>query len=270
MLIDDDKVVKLIDFGISRTIDNKNVNTQVGTEKYVPPEYWHNKYNEYSPENFAQLDKLDQEDILKKDVWSLGIMLYKSIIDNKLPPNIQEGQIKHLRSEDLSPECKDLITRMLVQTPRDRISISDVYRHPWFFSKKNRNALRDKTAANRAAANRAAANKAVANKAAVNKAAANKAVANKAAVNKAAALQLINRFVTRNDNNTSNYKGKINRNLGCHFPECTEKFNGFGSSVYSGRTHCKICLNVFCITHADKRQIKILQGKKRYFWSILY
>ena len=88
----------------------------------------------------------------------------------------------------------------------------------------------------------------------------NRAVAKKAA-EKAAAEKLINNFVKRNNSNTSGFQGKINRTLGCQFPGCHEKFNGLMSGVgWSGRTHCRICLKVYCTNHAQKRAIKILKG----------
>lgn len=33
---------------------------------------------------------------------------------------------------DVSPACMDLVSRMLVPNPSDRISINDVLKHPWY------------------------------------------------------------------------------------------------------------------------------------------
>ena len=96
------------------------------------------------------------------------------------------------------------------------------------------------------------------NKVAANKEAANKVAANKVAANKEADFLLINRFVNRSRKNTHNYKDKLNPELPCQDPDCDTTF-GF----MTRRIHCKICLNVFCKSHAKEYEVKILQGNKR-------
>lgn len=53
--------------------------------------------------------------------------------------------------------------------------------------------------------------------------------------------------------NQTGFKGKENRDLPCH--NCGKQF-----SLGTSRTHCKICLNVFCKNCAKKRKVKILNS----------
>lgn len=35
---------------------------------------------------------------------------------------------------EISPECRDLLTRMLVRNPDERITMAEIHRHPWFIA----------------------------------------------------------------------------------------------------------------------------------------
>jgi serine/threonine-protein kinase SRK2 len=35
---------------------------------------------------------------------------------------------------EISTECRDLLTRMLVRNPDERITMAEIHRHPWFIA----------------------------------------------------------------------------------------------------------------------------------------
>jgi serine/threonine protein kinase len=35
---------------------------------------------------------------------------------------------------EISAECRDLLTRMLVRNPDDRITMAEIHKHPWFIA----------------------------------------------------------------------------------------------------------------------------------------
>jgi serine/threonine protein kinase len=35
---------------------------------------------------------------------------------------------------EISPECRDLLSRMLVRDPDERITMAQIHKHPWFIA----------------------------------------------------------------------------------------------------------------------------------------
>ncbi|GBF97768.1 sulfur stress regulator [Raphidocelis subcapitata] len=133
-------LVKLCDFGYSKdTVMHSAPASQVGTALFVAPEVMHNFSNR--PYDGAQAD-----------VWSCGIVLFVLLF----------GRHPFLRPEDaalsdqqqmlalftrtaresftmlpaeaatISPECVDMLVRMLQTNPAMRITMTAIQVHPWF------------------------------------------------------------------------------------------------------------------------------------------
>ena len=121
----EDTIIKLIDFGTSRRVNDKHAMHGVfGTSYYVAPEVIEGTYSE------------------KCDVWSVGVILYILLsgeppfngpTDEEIVDKIKIGEYSFdgARWDEVSPEAKDLISRILCKED-DRISAADAFQHPWF------------------------------------------------------------------------------------------------------------------------------------------
>ena len=133
ILVDEFLNFKLTDFSVSesyfgfKTAYLKNL----GTGCYI------------SPEN-AKKEEVLAEDLIKVDLWSFGILLYKLACKEKYPFNLtgkeqslEEIQLKinsnNLNLDELtvSEELKDLIWLLLKKNIKQRISFRELLQHPW-------------------------------------------------------------------------------------------------------------------------------------------
>ncbi|KAE8735831.1 SNF1-related protein kinase catalytic subunit alpha KIN11 [Hibiscus syriacus] len=124
LLLDSKCNVKIADFGLSNIMrDGHFLKTSCGSPKYVAPEVICGKLYA-GPE---------------VDVWSCGVILYALLcgtlpFDDENVPNLFKkikGGIYTLSSH-LSPGARDLIPRMLVVDPMERMTIPEIRQHPWF------------------------------------------------------------------------------------------------------------------------------------------
>ncbi len=121
---ENDNPIKLIDFGLSQTLNaNKNLESKVGSCYYVAPEILSGNYNN------------------KCDIWSTGVILY-ILLTGEPPfngPN-ERAILQSIKSmkfsfpiffNRISDEAKDLISHMLAPEEQ-RYSATQVLQHRWF------------------------------------------------------------------------------------------------------------------------------------------
>ena len=115
--------VKVSDFGLCGYMEtSKMMTTFCGSPCYSAPEcLYHKAY-----------------DGQKSDIWSLGVNLYL-MVTGKHPWNISNINVmmrdivtcNYQVPKDVSPECKDLICRILVAEPENRPTLDQILKHPW-------------------------------------------------------------------------------------------------------------------------------------------
>jgi serine/threonine protein kinase len=126
ILLDKNYRVKLTDFGWSNyySEDVEPRKTICGTVEYLPPEMVEQRTHDTSA-----------------DIWCLGVLLYeilvgqtpfKSQAKKNIRLNISICKPKFPLS--FPPSAKDLISKMLVKKPSERLKIKDIQAHPWLTS----------------------------------------------------------------------------------------------------------------------------------------
>jgi len=113
--------LKIADFGWSVHAPSSRRNTLCGTLDYLPPEMIENKEHDNTV-----------------DIWSLGVLTYEFMCGH--PPFEAEGHSETYRRilkvdlkfpQHVSPEARDLVTRLLKRDPKQRLPLSKVKDHPW-------------------------------------------------------------------------------------------------------------------------------------------
>ncbi|KAI8144223.1 kinase-like domain-containing protein [Fennellomyces sp. T-0311] len=115
--------VKIIDFGLSNLFSpDSPLSTFCGSLYFAAPELLSGKtYNGPSA-----------------DVWSFGIVLYV-LVCGKVPFDDQSTQTLHEKIKrgsvdyplHLTPECRSLLSKVLVTNPSNRSTVSEIMVHPW-------------------------------------------------------------------------------------------------------------------------------------------
>lgn len=124
LLLDDQLNIKIADFGLSNIMSDGNfLKTSCGSPNYAAPEVISGKLYA-GPE---------------VDVWSCGVILYVMLCgrlpfdDESIPAlfkKISNGV--YTLPHDLSSGAKNLLTRMLVVNPLNRITIHEIMEDEWF------------------------------------------------------------------------------------------------------------------------------------------
>lgn len=121
--------IKIMDFNCTEVKNNqilkKNNYMPMSSIYFAPPEAFNSVYNSYS------------------DLWSIGVILYLLLSgkapfmgekENEVKEKINRGSydIKNYPWNKISKEAKDLVNKLLVKNPDDRIKLKDALDHVWF------------------------------------------------------------------------------------------------------------------------------------------
>lgn len=128
--------LKIADFGWSVHAPNSRRKTMCGTLDYLPPEMVEGSYHDS-----------------KVDVWSLGVLCYEFLygvppfeaeshtetynriihVDRFLqfPPEARKDAEFDVTSVNISAGAQDLIRKLLVKHPKERLELHNVLQHPW-------------------------------------------------------------------------------------------------------------------------------------------
>lgn len=121
ILMCEDGTSKLADFGWCAELDGKNRKTFCGTWDYLSPEMVESEDYDHSV-----------------DVWAVGVLLYEMLVGRPPFSNASEkGCLTRIMRVDLQmpdelPElARDLISKLLVKKPEDRLPLKEALQHPW-------------------------------------------------------------------------------------------------------------------------------------------
>lgn len=116
--------LKLIDFGLSAAKTNVKDKYRVGSPYYMAPEMIHGNFT------------------FESDCWSIGVILYEMMTGKhpfygKTQEEIFKMIMKGVYDTNLldrqkcTEEVKDLIKKLIVLNPQERLSINSTLEHPW-------------------------------------------------------------------------------------------------------------------------------------------
>ena len=133
ILFDEYGDAKLIDFGFSKKVKiNELIGGSRGSDLYAAPEILFTERNH-------------KYDGFLSDIWSLGVcfycmmfnyfpFLYKDKDKNIFYYNLANEDLIVPENNDISPEFKDLIKRILNKEPNKRLTLSQIKQHKWVHS----------------------------------------------------------------------------------------------------------------------------------------
>ena len=123
ILLDENGRVKLADFGWSNYANTNELRkTYCGTPEYLAPEMIRKEGHDTSI-----------------DIWDLGVLLFELLCgkppfagtsQNELFANIKKQRINW--PDDIPPIAKNLISKILKQNPKERLTLDAILSHSWF------------------------------------------------------------------------------------------------------------------------------------------
>ena len=125
ILIGENDILKLCDFGWAKELTVENRHTFCGTVEYMAPE-------------IVGSEKYD----CSVDIWSLGILLYELLMghspfsskkDNNIMIKIKLHDLS-FKEKPLSKDCIDLIKGLLEPNPSNRLKIKEILVHPFIIN----------------------------------------------------------------------------------------------------------------------------------------
>ena len=123
LLVTDDGRIKLTDFGWSNYVEYFNIrSTFCGTPYYLAPEI---------------IKKIGHN--ISVDIWCIGALIFEFLTgkcpfsgqsDNEIFENVLKNKIDW--PKDINLEAKNLISKILKNDPKERISLQEMLKHPFF------------------------------------------------------------------------------------------------------------------------------------------
>lgn len=121
LLLDADDNLKLADFGWAVIAPTLRRTTMCGTIDYLSPEMLDNKGHNHAV-----------------DLWALGVVIYEMLVGSApfLSPDVSNTsemirKVEYTIPNHVPPHARDLISKLLVAEPSQRLSASDVLKHPF-------------------------------------------------------------------------------------------------------------------------------------------
>ena len=105
-------IIKVADFGLSRVFDNKKFSTNYGSTGYSAPEQTKGDYNP-----------------TKCDLWAIGVIIYELKFYEVPTTAFNDGTIPEIFDNNL---LNDLVERLIVVDPKKRIGWNEYFNHPFF------------------------------------------------------------------------------------------------------------------------------------------
>ena len=142
-------IIKLADFGLAKQLIDEDDNSKVpmktpcGTAGYTAPEVITcNATTTNKNDGIYNIKKTRNQYSKAVDIWSLGCFLYTILCGfppfydddaNDVTMKILRGEFVFLEPwwDEISKDAKDLITKMLEVNPEKRITIEEIWKHPW-------------------------------------------------------------------------------------------------------------------------------------------
>ncbi|KAF5374362.1 hypothetical protein D9758_004716 [Tetrapyrgos nigripes] len=128
--------LKLADFGWSVHAPGNKRKTVCGTLDYLPPEM-----------------VLRQSHGKWVDHWALGVLMYEFLCGKPPFEDLEDrngtmrriSRVEYTFSSKIPPEARDLIAKLLVLIPQNRLPLTDVMVHPWVVNNMPRSCRKDES-----------------------------------------------------------------------------------------------------------------------------